>query len=160
MMRGKTLGAALVAAILTLGACQQGPGGTSTDHPHDPKPHSHAPTARVATKYITLSTSSFGSTGGTVLKAAYSMPEITAETVASGIVEAYYDLGSGGTVWAPLPDTIQFTDLVTGTLGYVYRRGQFEVSITSPDVSARLAIAQSVNGHRVKVLILAPVDSS
>lgn len=158
-MRGKTIGAALVAALFILGGCQQGPGGTSTDHPHDPKPHSHTPTARVVTKYITLSTSSFQSTG-TVLKAAYSMPEVTAETVANGIVEAYYDLGSGGSAWVPLPDTTQFTDLVTATLGYVYRRGQFEVSITSPSASARVAMARVVNGHRVKVLILAPVDSN
>ena len=121
-------------------------------HTHDTS-HTHDPTAVSFTKVIALSSTSF-STSGTVAKAFYSMPEITAKAVAGGLVEAYMDLDSGGSAWVPLPDTIQFSDLVVSTVSYLYRQGMFEVLVTSPDPSTVAGTVLAINGYRVKVVIL------
>lgn len=140
--------------VLALGACQQGPGG-SANHTHDVPDHTHDPTAIVLTKYITVRTSHFQS-AGSLAKAFYTIPEITAEVMSRGFVEAYYDIGSGGEVWVPLPDSLQFPDLVVATVGYLYRQGQFELTISSPAASAIIAAARALDGHRVKLLIFPP----
>ena len=143
------LGGLVIALVLV--ACQEGPG----SHTHDTS-HTHDPTAVSFTKVIALSSTSFSVSGtsGTVAKAFYSMPEITAKAVAGGLVEAYMDLDSGGSAWVPLPDTIQFSDLVVSTVSYLYRQGMFEVLVTSPDPSALAGTVLAINGYRVKVVIL------
>ena len=143
------LGGLVIALVLV--ACQEGPG----SHTHDTS-HTHDPTSIAFTKAITLSSTSFSVSGtsGTVAKAFYSMPEITAKAVAGGLVEAYMDLDSGGSAWVPLPDTIQFSDLVVSTVSYLYRQGMFEVLVTSPDPSTVAGTVLAINGYRVKVVIL------
>ena len=143
------LGGLVIALVLV--ACQDGPG----SHTHDTS-HTHDPTAVSFTKVIALSSTSFSVSGtsGTVAKAFYSMPEITAKAVAGGLVEAYMDLDSGGSAWVPLPDTFQFPDLVVSTVSYLYRQGMFEVLVTSPDSSALAGTVLAIDGFRVKVVIL------
>ena len=87
-------------------------------------------------RLITVRSADFSvNSSGTHGQATYQVPEITREVMQGGSVDAYLDLG-GGRYWFPLPDGIQFSDLVVATRTYRYGTGTFSLQVLSLDPAA------------------------
>lgn len=128
----------LIGALL-LGGCQKGPGQVPS----------------LVRKVIVVESGTF-SAGRHELEADYVMPEITAEVAEQGTVEAFIDLGPDEGEWTALPYAYQYPEKWAALVTYRYQEGAFTLLIVSPNPDLRRAIAERIDGYRVKVIITTP----
>ena len=136
--------AGVLIGTLLLGGCYRGPGQIPD----------------LVQEVIVVESDAF-SAGRHELEANYEMPEITAEVVEQGTVEAYIGLGRNdesdeGAEWTALPYAYQYPEKWAALVTYRFQQGGFTLLIVSPNPDLRRAIAERIDGSRVKVVITTP----
>ena len=129
----------VLVGMALLGGCQRGPG-----------------SAPSLVQHVIVVESSIFAEGLHQLEAEYAMPAITAEVAESGTVEAYLDLGSEGAAWTALPFAYQYPEKWAALVTYSYQEGGFTLLIVSPNPELRRAIAERIDGYRLKVVVTSP----
>ena len=95
--------------------------------------------------------------------ATYDVPEITAEIVEAGTVQAETDLGSRGSTWSALPLTLRFTERTgaarVAEIHTSYQEGTFVVVVQADRLDNMVAGVLAVDGHQVRAIII-PADEA
>ena len=137
----RLLGISLVAVMVSLMGCQEGPGNTS---------ETTGPEIKQVT--VTLRGSDFRLSGIEFAVAVYEVPELTKEIVEKGTVTGHYRFADGDT-WRPMPFAL-ITDLGTTEISYGYSEGFLTVILDGEIVTA--SIADLYNGDKVRLTLIPP----
>ena len=177
LLRGTVLLLAVVAIVILIGACEQGPGARGPEGPRGERgpqgergpagptgPAGTAEPLRLTTGgTMRPSASDFEySSGGTIATAAYPASFITQERFERGSVTAYTDAGTtalGGTIWFPMPLVIAVDvegATVVATISYAFSTGAFLLQITSNSAAATRQVVTDAAGYVFKAVVVPP----
>ena len=146
---------AALAAVLALAACQQqAPGAKPADTTTPAEPPQNI------VRQFTLRAPDFqvGEIAGIGIAAVtYSMPELTAAVVRSGLVHAYISVPAAPNAWTALPFNLGVRGIVL-TITYGFVEGSFEVALAvdaAPAHALRAALP-GLDGWVVRVVVDTP----
>lgn len=154
-MRKSLTGAGFCVLLIVLAACQQGPGTKpATEKDETPTYSSRIFTVRPADFTIAAIPGGRAAIAG----AAYSMPEITKETIEKGLVEAYAQDTTAGPGWIGLPFTIT-VDVAGGrtvslSLLWGFEVGKAELVLSGNVTAAEMRpLLNVLQGYRLRVVV-------